>query len=141
MTIVGDVNGTLRTLYGNSEFLFQREINHCSLDPGGMVCMSAPYFEFQIEGNGFGIKSDQIEPMLLLWKKATITSALAQVPMWMRVLVLPESMYLQIGKKLEALHTSDVALHAELAREEIFQKLDSSGHFLRKAPPTEGPSP
>jgi len=141
MTVVGDVKSALRALYGQFEILFQKKIDHCSLDPGGMMCITTHYFEFKIDGNNFGVKSDQIEPVLSLWKKARITDNIAEVPIWLRVLVLPKNMYLEIQKKLEALHVSDIALHAELTREEIFQKLEGSGHFLRNPPPKEDPKP
>ena len=131
MTIVGDVDDTLQKLYGNYEILFKKKMDHCSLDPGGMLCIAAPYLEFQFDGNQFGIKADQIEPMLKLWKKATFTSDFAKVPMWMRMLILPTKMYTEIQQKLEDLHISDVAIHAELTRSEIFMKLENQGFILR----------
>jgi len=134
MTIVGNVHDALSKLYGKYEILFQRETDHCSLDPGGMLCIAAPYFEFQMEGNHFGVKADQIEAMLRFWKKAVVSNDLAEVPMWMRKLVLPQKMYSEIQQKLEILHTSDVAIHAELTRSEILMKLESDGHILRITP-------
>jgi hypothetical protein len=134
MTVVGDVHETLTKLYGNYEILFQKEMDHCSLDPGGMLCIPTPYIEFQFDGNQFGIKADQIEAMLRLWKKAKISDDLAEVPMWMRVLVLPKKMYREIHAKLGTLHTSDTAIHAELTRNEIFMNLESKGFFLSMPP-------
>lgn len=131
MIVVGDVHETLQKLYGSYEILFEKEVDQCSLDPGGMLCISAPYLEFQFDGNQFGVKADQIEAMLALWKKATISTDFAEVPMWMRMLVLPKKMYSDIQEKLEVLHVSDVAIHAELTRSEIFMKLESNGFILR----------
>lgn len=137
MTIIGDVPDTLQKLYGSYEILFQRKMDHCSLDPGGMLCISAPYLEFQFEGNQFGVKADQIEAMLRLWKKAKLSDLFAEVPMWMRTLVLPKKMYSEIQEKLESLHISDTAMHAELTRSEIFMKLESEGRFMFQDFPKE----
>jgi len=87
----------------------------CRLDPGGMLFMGEPWFQFEVEGYRFEVQLSKVG-----WVKSKVERAKERIPgcrrigMWMWNIICSLRLKNLLLEKLEELSRSDEALHAQL---------------------------